>query len=186
MRYLHYTLLMCLTLVTSIKAQNSGVAFELHYPLAFADTYNFTNEIYGIIGGSVALQLSDNTDFNYGLKYKFDQLIYNTLYNNSKTVNRNNFMIHHVNGFGTFSLNQSETIKLGLEGGLTFYKYRKSNYQPSYFGFNISPGLIYEFEKQFYIFAHYSYIKAALKQKQTGYVDQEKLQVTRVGIGFRL
>ncbi len=142
--------------------------------------------VNGLLGGAVGFQISDNMDFNYGLKYKFDQLVFNTTYDNSHNVTRTSFMMHHVNGFGTYSINDSETFKAVLEGGLSFYKYKRSNLQPSFFGFNISPGLNLEFRNQFYLFLNYSFIKTKLKRRQTGFIENEKMNTVRLGVGFKL
>lgn len=173
-------------LTLSLQAQDSGVSFELHYPFAIADVQNNTTELTGLLGAAVGFQFSNMSNFNYGIKYKFDQYTYSQDRLNSIQTERKNFMMHNINGFGKYYINYSGTMEAVFEGGLTFYKYNKSNTQPSYFGFNLNPGLNYNFHENFYALVNYSYINTGLKDRQTEYVKKEQFHVFRVGIGFKL
>ena len=169
-----------------MNAQDSGVSFELHYPILIPDATNYVSETNGVIGGGIGFQFSDADVFNYGLKYKFDQISSRTTLIGSNTSNSLNFMIHSINAFGTVNLNNSQTVKGVVEAGIAFYKYRESTTQPSYFGFDLGPGINVEFNEQFYAFGSYNFLKTQLKQKQTGYIESEKLQAIRIGVGFKL
>jgi hypothetical protein len=168
------------------SAQNSGVSFELHYPIIIPDSKNYVDEANGIIGGSVQFQFSNSDLLNYGIKYKFDQIASRVTFENTSTVNDLNFLTHHINLFGNYNLDRSETIKAVLESGITFYKYKNSSTNPAFFGFNISPGLNVQFHEKFYGLLNYSYVKTSLKQKQTNFRDRETMQFVRIGFGFKL
>lgn len=186
MRTLLITTVLVLSWIIPTNAQNSGVSFQLHYPLIIPADDNYVNDVSGIIGGSISFQFTDEPVYNYGIKYTFDQIASRTNSRYTTTVTELNFMTHHINGFGTANLNYSETVKGVVEAGISFYKYRESTTQPSYFGFNTGTGINFEFHDHFYAFASYNFIKTSLKNKQTEYIEKETLQAIRAGIGFKL
>lgn len=186
MRTFLVPIVLILSWIIPTNAQNSGVAFELHYPIIIPADANYVNDISGIIGGSISFQFTDNPVYNYGLKYTFDQLASRANSRYTTAVTELNFMTHHIDGFGTVNLNSTQTVKGVLEAGISFYKYRESTLQPSYFGYNVGPGINVEFHERFYAFASYHFIKTGLKDKQTEFIEKETMQAIRAGIGFKL
>ena len=84
------------------------------------------------------------------------------------------------------NLDDAQQIQLLLQGGFTFYKYKESNYQPGFTGFNVGSGLHFNLSDQFYIHASYNWVKASIKQKQTEFVDAENFGIVRAGVGFKI
>lgn len=186
MRKLFITFSLTFSMLISIFAQESGISLEIHYPIVIADPSNFSSEISGLFGANFLFQFSNNEMIDYGIKYTFDQIqTQQSIYNNNQ-INKYNFVMSHIDGFGVIDLNSQKNLKANIEGGISFYKYQKSTTQPGYFGFNAGTGLNYEFERRFYAFLHYNFIRTSRNEKQTDYVKIEKIQAFRIGIGLKL
>ncbi len=171
--------------LTKSMAQDSGLSFELHYPLDFEKTTNQYTDVQGIFGGALQYRLTDNDKLNYGIAYKFDLIQANKILPYSPTK-KFNFLVNHINLFGKLNLDNSNLLQLQVTGGLSVYNYNKSSNNSGYTGFNAGVGLSYNLVERVYFHTNFSYIKAFLKQKQTGFVDTESRQIIRFGVGFRI
>ena len=166
-------------------AQNSGVSVELHYPLMSANENNNYSDVSGLFGAAFQFQFTDHEVFNYGVEYKFDLNQSFQRYEGSPGSSFN-FMMNQINGFGKVNIDALKKTKIYTNAGFVFYKYKDSQYQPGFTGFNIGGGLSYEFIEKFYAQISYNYIHAGLKQRQTGFVDVENFSALRMGIGFKI
>jgi hypothetical protein len=180
-----FFLLLSLGFLSQSIAQDSGLSFELHYPIDFEKSTNQYTDVQGIFGGSLQYQLTDNNEFNYGIEYKFDLNQGRKIlqYSTGETFN---FLINHINFFTKLNLDEYEKFKLYIAAGFSVYNYNKSSTSSSYTGFNGNLGFTYDLIERIYFQSNFSYVKAFLKQKQTGYVDTESRQIIRLGIGFKL
>ena len=167
------------------QSQDSGLSFELHYPLDFEKSTNQYTDVQGIFGAAIQYQLTANDKFNYGIEYKFDLNQGNKIlqYSPNKPFS---FLINHINLFTKLNLDDYEKFKLYISAGFSVYNYNKSSTSSSYTGFNGGVGISYKLVDRIYFHSNFSYVKAFLKQKQTGYVDTESRQIIRFGVGFRI
>lgn len=184
MRKFLIVLIVLFSSYSTLQAQDSGLSFELHYPLVFENANNQYSETQGIFGGALQYQLTANDRINYGLEYKFDL-------NQTKRILDSysedlQFMLNHINVFTKISLDEHNAFKMYIDGGLTIYKYKQSVASQSYSGFNAGLGFSYDIMERIYIHTNFNYIKGFKKQKQTGFVDTESKQVIRLGLGFKI
>lgn len=168
-----------------IHAQDSGVSFEVHYPLDFEKETNQYSEVFGIFGGALQYQFTDAARYNFGVEYRFDLNQANRLFDGgpSKKVQ---FVQSHLNIFSKIYLDDAERFKGYVAGGFTTYKYSQSSTTQAYIGYNVGIGFNYDLLERVYIHSSYSYIKASKRQKQTDFVDDETRHIIRFGLGFKL
>ena len=185
MRKIIVFIFIVLSFVGMSFSQSTGITVELHYPITGAHENNNYSDVTGIFGAGFQFQFSDAEFVNYGLEYKFDLNQTYQRYEGSASENIN-FMMNHLNGFAKINLDLMQKTKVYTNAGFTFYKYKGGQSQQGFTGFNAGAGLSYEFVEKFYAQASYNYIKAGLKQKQTGFVDSETFSTFRIGIGFKL
>jgi len=182
----NYLIILALALCTFTNsiAQDSGLSFELHYPLVFENPNNQYSETQGVFGGALQYQLTANDRFNYGVEYKFDL-------NQTKKITEISsedlqFILNHLNLFAKINLDDTNAFKLYVDGGLTIYKYKQSVASQSYTGFNAGLGFSYDIMERIYLHTNFNFIKSFKKQQQTGFVDTESKQVIRLGLGFKI
>jgi len=174
-----------LSLITRSIAQDSGLSLELHYPLDFEKSTNQYTDVQGIFGATLQYQLTDNDKFNYGVEYKFDLNQANKVLEYSPS-SQFNFLVNHINLFAKMNLDEYEKFKLYIAGGFSVYNYNKSSTSSGYTGFNGGVGLSYDLVERVYFQTNFSYVKAFLKKRQTGFVDTESRQIIRFGVGFKI
>ena len=172
--------------LTQTKAQDSGLSFELHYPLVFADDLNSFSDVQGIFGGALQYQLTDNHKFNYGVEYRFD--LSQSRKDNFNVITSTSFqyLMNHINLFTKLNVDEMEKFKVYIDAGFTVYKYKEGSNSQSYTGFNGGLGFNYDIMRRIYLQANFNYIKSFKKQQQTSFVDKESHQIIRFGLGFKI
>lgn len=172
-----------------INAQ-SGLSFEMHYPLIFSyqnDSTSGDNVLErrnneGVLGGNFQYQFSDNLEFNYGISYQFEtfQEARISQYTSAK---KRYFLMNHINIFGKFLFIDIPKLQAVASGGFTTYKKGslKSN-----LGYNLGGGFQYDLFNTIYFFTTYHYAKARLKHNADYSANPEYHHIIRFGLGFRL
>jgi hypothetical protein len=123
-----------------VKAQDTGISFEVQYPILFSDDGNNYPKNNGVLGGSLQYQFTDNIPFNFGVEYKFDFFqSYKGTYNGTKILPVN-YLYSNFNLFGKFLFIDIPELQLYATGGFTTYKYN-TGFSTSFFGFNSRAGL---------------------------------------------
>ncbi len=168
------------------KAQDTGVSFEMHYPLIFSDEHNAYTDNEGVLGGALQFQFTDNVPFNFGIEYKFD--LFQTIENLSEytETTKRNFLISNINLFSKMMFVTVPELQLYTTGGFTTYKYKNTSTGRSHIGFNVGAGLSYDIFEKIYLFSSYSFIKATLKQNDGESLTSDKYQLIRIGFGFKI
>ncbi len=166
-------------------AQDSGLSFEVHYPLIFSDKNNTYSDTSGVLGGVLQYQFTDNIPFNFGVEYKFDLL--QTVENLSEFTEptKRNFLINNLNVFSKMLFVTIPELQLYTSAGFTTYKYKNTTAGRSHIGFNAGAGLSYDIFEQIYFLASYSFIKATLKQNDGESLTSDKHHLVRLGAGFK-
>lgn len=189
MRNYFILIILILGLQTRGNAQ-SGLSFEMHYPLIFtyqnnnnddSDTLEKRNN-EGVLGGNFQYQFSDNTNYNYGISYIFETIQEASIITNTQ-AKKKYFLINHINLFGKISFNSIPKLQAIASGGFTTYKKGGSK---SNIGFNYGGGFQYDLFKEIYFFTTYHYAKARIKQNVDYSTDPEYHHIVRFGLGFRL
>jgi len=169
--------------VMYLNAQESGISFEMQYPLLFSDGANEYPENNGVLGGVLQYQITDNIPFNFGFEYKFDLFqSYKNLYDNSK-VKRIGFLINNINAYSKMMFITVPELQLYVSGGFVVYKYTKG-LSRSYLGYNIGGGLTYDVFDKIYLVTSFTHIQATRKGIDLEIKHKEKHQLLRVGIGL--
>jgi len=167
-----------------INAQDTGLSFEVQYPILFSDEKNAYPINNGVLGGSLQYQFTDNIPFNFGVEYKFDFFqSHKGTYNGTKILPVS-FLYSNFNLFGKFLFIDIPEMQLYATGGFTTYKY-STGLSRSFLGFNTGAGLTYDIFDQIYASTSFSYIKATRKSLNNSYKETEKNMLLRVGLGFK-
>lgn len=170
---------------TQSKGQDTGMSFEVHYPLIFSQDNTYSDS-QGILGGALQYQFTDNIPFNFGLEYKFD-LIQTTEHISEYTEpTKRNFLISNINLYSKMLFVTIPELQLYTTGGFTTYKYKDSGIGRSHLGFNAGAGLSYDMFGSIYLFTSYSFIKATLTQNDGESLTSDKHHLVRLGFGFNL
>ena len=174
-------------LATGIFAQDSGISFEVDYPLIFSDKHNQYSDTSGVLGGALQYQITDNIPFNFGLEYKFDliQATEITGSNGNVKTSKRAFLINNLNVYSKMLFIDIPELQLYVTGGFSTYKYRGGKGIPSYIGYNAGGGLTYDILDRTYLLVSYSFIKARLKQYNGNTLNVDKNQLIRLGFGFK-
>lgn len=170
----------------NIKAQtSSGVSLEMHYPvvISLSETNDYT-ELDGVIGGSFNFQFTDNLQYNFGFSYQFDVFQYNYYPNEYVEPTKSGFMMNHINLYSKLLFIDAPELQMKIQGGFSTYKYRKSQTDRSYNGYNAGAGLSYDVSEQLYITGNYSFIHAAKKFNDGSSGAPEVFHIGRIGLGF--
>jgi len=179
-------LLISISTLSNINAQDSGLSFELHYPTIFVDENNDFSDVQGVFGGTIQYQLSANDKFNYGVEYKFDISQVKVKLSDTAPTTNTNILINHINVFSKIDFDEYQKFRMYVNVGFTTYKNRESSNSQSFNGFNGGLGLSYEMLDRVYLHTSFDYIKAFKKVKQTDIVETESQQIIRIGLGFKL
>ncbi|HIP48226.1 MAG TPA: hypothetical protein EYG92_04575 [Lutibacter sp.] len=168
----------------------SGLSFEMHYPLIFTyqnDSFNGNDALVnrnneGVLGGNFQYQFSDNVEYNYGISYQFEtfqeaRITQNT--NAKKTF----FLMSHINLFGKILFIDVPKLQAIVSGGFTTYK---KGGQKSNLGYNFGGGFQYDIFNEIYFLTTYHYAQAKLKHNVDYSSDPEYHHIIRFGLGFRL
>ena len=183
MRSLFFSIAFFLVGMMCIQAQDSGISFEMQFPLLFSDSNNEYPENNGVLGGVLQYQITDDIPFNFGFEYKFDLFQSHKNVYNSPKVQRTGFLINSINAYSKMMFISVPELQLYVSGGFVVYKYTKG-LSRSYLGYNVGGGLTYDIFDKIYLVASYSHIQATKKGINTETEHKEKHQLLRIGLGL--
>lgn len=166
-------------------AQDSGMSFEVHYPIIFSDDANTYSDSQGFLGGTLQYQFTDNIPFNFGIEYKFDLIQTVEHLSEYSEPTKRNFLISNINVFSKMLFITAPELQIYVTGGFSQYKYKQSAVGRSHLGFNVGGGLSYDFSDKIYLVSSYSYIQTSLKQNDGDSLSSDKHQLIRAGFGFK-
>lgn len=184
MRSIFLYLIVIIGFTNMLKAQDSGITFEVQYPLIFSNENAYSNNT-GILGGSLQYQITDGIPFNFGLEYKFDLFQTTEKLSQYSKHTKRNFLINNINAYSKMLFVNLPELQLYTTGGFTVYKYRNTGAGRSHLGFNVGGGFNYDIYEKIYLLVSYSYIKASLKQDDGTTYYRDKHQLIRFGVGLK-
>lgn len=181
-------LLLMSLLSTGIFAQDTGISFEIDYPLIFSNRENQYSDTSGILGGALQYQVTDDIPFNFGFEYKFDLIQATEILgaNGNITAKKRAFLLNSLNAYGKMLFLDIPELQFYVTGGFSTYKYRGGKGTPSYIGYNAGGGITYDIMDQTYLLVTYSFMKARVKQYNGITINIDKNQLIRLGLGFKL
>ena len=185
MRHSFFLILLIIAFSNSVKAQDSGISFEVQYPLIFSDENSYPNNV-GMLGGSLQYQFTDGIPFNFGMEYKFDLFQTTEKLSEFSEHTKRNFLISNINLYSKMLFITLPQLQLYTTGGFTVYKYKNTGVGRSFLGFNVGAGITYDIFDKIYVVGSYSYIKATLNDSFGNPFSKDEHQLIRVGFGFKL
>ena len=166
------------------QAQDTGISFEVQYPIMFSNEDYQYHENNGVLGGSLQYQITDNIPFNFGIEYKFDFFQSHEGYHNTSEIRKVGFLFNNINLYSKMLFISAPELQLYTTAGFTTYKYR-NGLSRNFIGFNAGGGLTYDIYDTIYLSSSFSYMKATRKNLSQDYKENEKFTLLRVGLGFK-